>query len=152
MSKIIPINYGLMSSALFPVLAGTLILVILSTWVIHYPDLIKARAVVTRVDSSGKGFWVEGDIPQGEANRIKPGLNVQLKFDADASGKYDITDADLDEVVNYNDKNNIISAHVSLAGDPARTTLDTTSFRTGVKANLLITVKDMRLLQRLFYR
>jgi hypothetical protein len=147
---IISISPGLVSIIAFPVFLIIVVLIGSASCFIHYPEIVKARAVITGLNTQKTYYEVEIDAPQNNALEIGPGQQVQLQVDEYPHHKFGYVKGILDHVDHRKGINNF-TAWLYLP-EGLVTTRKTVIRNNGqVKADILIIINNMRLLQRVFY-
>lgn len=148
-NEIIPTRPGAISGWIFPIYTGVLCICMLPLWFIHHPDIIKTRAVL--LNREQQTLLVELDVTQGDAGKIDSGQVVQLLiYDFPAPG-FGAVEGYLTHV-SKEGHNNSLMAQVLLPEGMITSKHKNIAYRNGMKADILIYIKDMRLLQRIFYR
>jgi hypothetical protein len=150
-NEIIPTRPGAISGWIFPIYTGILCLCILPLWFIHHPDIIKTRAVLLNMNRQQQTIIIELDITQADVGKIDSGQLVQLLiYDFPVSG-FGVVDGYLTHVSKENNNNSLV-AEVLLPEGLITSKHKKIAYRNGMKGDILIYIKDMRLLERIFYR
>lgn len=147
---IISISPGLVSTITFPVFLLIVGLVGGTSYFIHYPEIVKARAVITGLDTTKAFYEVGIDAPQNNALEIGPGQQVQLQFDDYPHNKFGYVKGVL-EHVNVRKGTNNFTARLYLPEGPVTTHHTIIKSKGQLKADMVIVINNMRLLQRVFY-
>jgi hypothetical protein len=136
--------------AAFPLLSGVLILCAFITSWIHYPEIVKARAVIIRFANNDSLCLVEIDPPQNNSFRIDSGQTVQLQFDDYQYTRFGYTRGVLGHVF-YSKSHKNVQAWLNLPAGLTTNKDSSIPLKPDLKADMLITIKDMMLFQRIFY-
>lgn len=147
---LVPLKPEHISGWIFPLFAGIIALVIAALWYIHHPEIVTAKAVFTKPDLAARIFMTEIDIPQNNTYTIDSGQLVQLHFYDYPVSRYGVVEGRLLKVSAIN-KNTIV-AGVQLPRGLVTTRQKHIRYKESLKADMLIFTKDMRLLQRIFYK
>lgn len=146
----VAIGAGWLAKAAFPLLLGIIALWMVVTSWIHYPEIVKARAVITRSGNAGDGWLVDIDAPQNNWFRIDSGQSVQLQFDDYPYTRVGYARGALGRVLHSEGHRNV-TARLYLPAGLTTSRDSSIPFRPEMKADILITIKDMMLFQRIFY-
>lgn len=150
MEGIISLRPGWIAKAAFPALLGIIVLIGAITNWIHYPEIVKARVVFTGTNGNESVCVVDIDAPQNNGLRIDSGQSVQLQFDEYPYNEFGYTKGRLGLVRHIEGRNNL-SARLYLPAGWVTDKKKQIAYRSGLKADILITINDMRLFQRVFY-
>ncbi|MHA4812478.1 hypothetical protein ACX0G9_30575 [Flavitalea flava] len=146
---ILSINPAFMERMALPFFTLILVVIITVGSSIHYPEVLKARAVFVDVNGVG-GYSVKIELPQGNFARINTGQIVQFNFDEFSYENYGSVKGILQYVYNVESPGNI-TAKVYFPQGLKTSKGHVIPYSNGLKADVLIVIKDMRLLQHLFY-
>jgi hypothetical protein len=146
----IAIGPGWLAKAAFPLLLGIILLCAFITSWIHYPEILKARAVIIRFGNNDSMCLVEIDPPQNNWFRIDSGQTVQLQFDDYQYTRFGYTRGVLGHVF-YSKGHSDVQAWLNLPAGLTTNKDKSIPLKPDLKADILITIKDMMLFQRIFY-
>jgi len=133
----------------FPTLIGIIIIIAVVTSFVHYPEIVKARAQIT-ISGNDSICVADIDAPQNNGFKIDSGQQVQLQFDDYPHTRYGFAFGILQAIQNRKGPNNL-QALVYLPKGLTTSSNKKISLRHVLKADMLITVYDMKLYQRVFY-
>ena len=150
-NEIISLKPGAVSKWIFPAYAGILIFAFSIVWFIHHPETVPGHGVITGTNVSGNIVWVEADLQESTIKKIASGQVVQLRFDDYPSAQFGIVKGSLRQVIpTPADKK--IALQVGLANGLTTNRQKTIPYKKGAKIDILIVIKDVRLLEHILYR
>ncbi len=150
-NEIISFKPGAVSKFIFPVYAGVIILALSIVWFVRHPEIVIANGVITGSNAAGNVVWAEVDLKESNIKKIVPGESVQLRFDEYPYARFGMVQGSLQKVT-LMQNNKRISVQVILPNGLTTSKKKIIPFIKGEKLDLLIIVKDRRLLQHILSR
>lgn len=151
MNEIVPARPGSISMWIFPLYACILIVVLTTLWSIHHPEIVNTKAQLTGRNGPDNSLTVEIDIPENYFYKIDSGQQVQLRFYEYPYLQFGVVTGKLQQVsaVHFN---KTVTARVLLPDGLVTNHQQVIPYKEGSKVDLMIITRDMRLLQRIFYK
>lgn len=149
MNDIIPLKPGWYSSWVFPVFAAILVLIISLLWYIPHPDIVIARGILTNISAQDGLLHAEVSVAENDLNKIDSGKAILIRFNEYPVKEFGLVSGLLRSVEPNKGSNNLATAILLPRGFITDKKI-LINYREGLKVDLLIIVKDMRLLQRIF--
>jgi hypothetical protein len=147
---IISYKPGWFSKWVFPLFIGIVILTTTTLWLIHHPDMIVSRGIITGIDSSRKIISLEVQIPQKSLHKIALGQPSKIKFDDYPADSCGFVTGNLQYLTGARD--DYLFVRLQLHNGLTTNQNKFIPYRKGLKVSMLIIIKDLRLLQRIFYK
>lgn len=149
-NEIISLKPGVISKWIFPIYAGIVIITFSIVWFIHHPEIVMGDGVITDINVSGEKLWVEVDLQESNIKMIVPGQPVQLRFNDYPSAQFGIVKGSLQQVVTTQIDKKVL---VLLALQTRLTTNQNKNipYKKGVKVDILIIVKNFRLIEHILH-
>ena len=151
LTGILPAKPGVLSKWIFPLFLGIIVFSIGTLWFIPHPEIVTTKAVITGMNTSGNAIYVELDVSGNNLQSIDSGQLVQMRFYDYNSSRFGVVEARLQHVSDT-PINNALTALVSLPRGLITRQNKIIPYKAGAKADVLIITKDMRLLERIFYK
>jgi hypothetical protein len=148
MNDILPLKPGWYSRWVFPVFAGIVALILTLLWNIPHPDIVIARGILTGMEPGGR-LHAEVNIAENDLRRIDSGKSILLRFNEYPVREFGFVAGSLTAVSPHKGSDNM-ATDILLSQGLTTTKNKLIVYKEGLKIDLLITVKNMRLLQRIF--
>lgn len=134
---------------IFPVLAGVICLILVVMNIIHYPQTVNAHVIFTGINPAGNVLSVEIDVPEGNIYQLDEAQPIQLWIADYPYARFGTLTGSLKYISGITIDNNI-KAQIYLPQGLRTSGRYPIDFRRGLKADALIVIRDMRLIQRIF--
>jgi hypothetical protein len=139
---------GSVEKIAFPILGIVLLMLVCLGWILPYPQLLQARATIVQLADSVPGITLVVDLPADGGPRPDSGQEVEIFFDRLGTEQVAAQQGTI-VAVSAPDSNHNVAIQVLLVRRPD---IDIPAVaKRGEKAELLITLKRMRLFQRFFH-
>ena len=150
-NEIISAKPGAVSKWIFPAFTASIILLFSVVFFIHHLETVRADGVITSANAAGDVIWVDANMQEDNIQKLVSGQPVQVRFAGSAATQPGIVQGLLEQAT-PTPAYNRISVRISLkSGSPANPG-KSIFYKKGAKVNLLIIIKDMRLLQHILQR
>jgi hypothetical protein len=137
------------SALAFPWFAAIIALIVAITCIIQYPQTANARVQFTSLDQAGKTATVEIDVTENSLYNIDTGQVVQLRLADYAFARFGILEGRVKYIYGVTPNNNL-KARIFFTNGFVTTRHYRPEFKEGLKADGLIIIKKMNLIQRIF--
>src|SRR5690349_2886925 len=149
-NEIISSRPGPVSRWIFPVYTIIIIIILSIAWFIHHPEIVIADGIITGTKVSGNMVWADVELQGDNLQKITSGQSVQMRFNEYPSARFGMVPGALRQVTRIPvDKK--VMVHVWLPDGLTTNRKRSIPFKEGAKVNLLIIIKDMRLIQRIWH-
>ncbi len=139
---------GLVSTLAFPVLIGITGVIILILCSIHYPRTVNARVLLTDTSQKATMITVELDASDNNLYDIDEGQQVNLRLPDYPYARYGILEGRIDYIFGVT-PNNSLKARIFLPFGLRTNKGQEIRYRHDLKADGLVIIRDMRLMQRI---
>lgn len=149
--EIISSKPGAVSKWIFPIYTVTLILIFSVVSFIHHPEIVKTEGIITGSNASGDMIWVEAEIQESNIPKIVSGQSVLMHFTDTPSATSGLVQGVLQKVTPTPGNKKILVGVMLKRRLPAEGEKGIPRIK-GSKLDLLIIIKDVRLLQHILNR
>lgn len=146
---VIPSKPGGISRWIFPHFAGVLLLGLAVLWFIPHPEIIKTTGELTGIDAKEKMLYISIAAPEDSLQAIRSGQLIQIRIKEQPGVQFGVVTGRLLQISADTLENNLI-AKVLLSRELTTAQDNRTRNKKSLKVNLVIVVKDLRLLQCIF--
>jgi hypothetical protein len=137
------------SALAFPWFGAIIVLIVLITCIIQYPQTANARVQFATLDQAGKTATIEIDVAENSLYSIDTGQLVQLRLADYAYTRFGILEGRIRYIYGVTPNNNL-KARIFLTKGFETNRHYHLEFKQGLKADGLIIIKNMNLIQRIF--
>ncbi|CAN5826079.1 hypothetical protein BH11BAC7_BH11BAC7_04240 [soil metagenome] len=127
-------------------------IILLASWIVHYPDIVTSRIVITAKNPPATGIQeLSGivTIPFYSYSKIKPGQTVNIKLDNYPFAQYGIVEGVVTGISEV-PKDNAYAIEIGLPQGLSTTYKKTLAFKQGMQGVAEIVTDDRRIAQRIF--
>jgi len=144
---LVPKRSGPTSLLGFPLLIFILSIVLIMTYSIRSPTLVKGKGIVLKDDSRQGGFYINASFNNEDTSRIRSGQIVWLLIKKYPPGIWGRINGRVQRIISAdsNTGNVIVQLQNSLVTDRNKSI----PFQSGLSGDVFIVVKDISLLQRI---
>ncbi|AEV98661.1 hypothetical protein A4D02_34815 [Niastella koreensis] len=144
---VVPSKPGGIYRWIFPHFAGVLFLGLAVLWFIPHPEIIKTTGTVTGIDAQEKMLYINIAAPEDSMQTIRSGQLIQIRVKEQPGAQFDVVTGRLLQVSAGRLEHDLM-AKVLLS--EFKTAQYNRPGNKSLKVNLVIVVKDLRLLQCIF--
>ncbi len=147
MKGIVSRNPGTVVRIALPVFLAIIVILAAITWLVRYPEVVKATTVITG-KSGGNLYDIQLGMPQADMHKFKAGQHVRLQFADYPNHKMGYVPGVIDHVVDSSSGYDL-KLRVLLPGGLMTNRHHAIQYRPGMRAESIIFIRDLRLLQRM---
>jgi hypothetical protein len=150
-NEIISAKPGAVAKWIFPTFIASAFLLFSVVFFIHHLETVTANGVITGTNTAGDIIWVEADMQEGNKGKIVPGQSVQVRFTGSPAEIPGMVPGLLEQAT-PTPVYNRTSVRILLKNGLPANLRKSSRHKKGTKVELLIIIKDMRLLQHILHR
>lgn len=142
-NEIISAKPGAVSKWIFPAYTVSIVLLFSVVLFIHHLETVTADGVIAGTNAAGDIIWIEADIQKNNISKIVSGKSVQVRFTEYPAAQSGMVQGVLEQATQTSACNRTL-VRISLK--------KSIQYKKGAKVDLLVIIKDMRLLQHILHR
>lgn len=140
-------NPGPVIHLALPVFFAILFILLMITWFVRYPEIIKATTVLVNQQDSGL-IDIKLGLSRPEMKKISPGQKIRLQIASQLQQKMDYVPAIIQQVLDSSTGYEI-TLRIQLPNGMVTNRGQAITYQPGLQAETIIFVNDLRLLQRI---